>query len=167
MAYPGAVSKPVAIAVGAVLVACAACRSGASRAAASESPDPFVRMAEIERARQRVLDEIERLGSVHPWAGVYHRNGAVPCSLAMSPDAGAVRTLFGCFGLHDSEWSHADATLVPAQCAFSSTNVRAHVVAFGASFELVSEHGKRILRGDDGSEYALQPPDAARLERMR
>jgi hypothetical protein len=160
-------NRQALVVAGAVLaVACSSCRFSTNRTVA-DSPDPFVRAAEVEKKRQSILDEIERLGPDHPWAGVYYGYRGVPVSLVAAPEGGCVTTIFGCFGLRDSQWSPVDATLALGTCAFSADNVCAHLVAFGETFVLVADGTERNLQADDGAVYRRQPVEAVPFEKRR
>lgn len=147
-------------------LACASTRSTPAKAVA-ESPDPFVRMADVEQKRQAILDEIKRLGPDHPWAGVYSADMGVPYSLVIAPEAGCVSTIFGCFGLRDSHWSPADVSLTPPRSETSSTAVRGHVNAFGETFVLLRDGPNPMLKDESGRAYWRQRAESVPFEKMR
>lgn len=136
------------------------CRFSTARAVA-ESPDPFVRMAEVEQKRQLVLDEIERLGPGHPWAGVYECDSPLRFSLAIAPDSGGVSTIFGCFGLRDSKWSPVRVFPDP------DSELPRAIQVFGTRYSLHVDASRAILRSENGGAYWRQEFQLLPFERSR
>jgi hypothetical protein len=107
------------------------------------------------------LDEIERLGPDHPWAGVYHGNTPVPFSLVIAPEAGCVTTVFGCFGLRDSKWS-------PVRVVESDDeNAAREIETRGKRFVLSTEGSTVSMQCEHGDAYWREPIETLLFERAR